>query len=183
MLMVRKSARKGHFTIVRQDSDSQSSALCGYKRPVLMNQRGREETQSWKWPRVQEGFFFSQRFSWLQTNRAERPHPSWKAIFIPVWLHVLPRSTLIVSHSVEATKRQAFQNTQTITLFFLHTTENNCKLWLSKRSPVCSAQFEVILVSQQSEGKIKDGCWAAGLFVSSGGFSDFSYSAIVLMWS
>lgn len=63
-------------------------------------------------------FFFSRRFSWLQTNRAERPHPSWKAIFIPVWLHVLPRSTLIVSHSVEATKRQAFQNTQTITLFF-----------------------------------------------------------------
>ena len=46
MLMVRKSARKGHFTIVRQDSDSQSSALCGYKRPVLMNRRGREETQS-----------------------------------------------------------------------------------------------------------------------------------------
>lgn len=42
--------------------------------------------------------------------------------------------------------------------FFLHTTENNCKLRLSKRSPVCSAQFEVILVSQQSEGKIKDGC-------------------------
>ena len=151
MLTVHELARKGHFNI----RDSQLSALCGYKHPVLVNWGGEEETQSWKWPRVQEVFFFSLEDSHdSRQTEAERPHPSWKAIFIPVWLHVLPRGTLIVSHSVEATKRQAFQNTQTITLFFfLHTTENNCKLRLSKRSAVCSAQFEVILVSQQSEGE------------------------------
>lgn len=61
---------------------------------------------------------------WKILMTADRP--SWEAstvlkssaIFIAVWLHVLPRSTLIVSHSVEATKLQAFQYTQTVALFF-----------------------------------------------------------------
>lgn len=41
------------------------------------------------------------------------------AIFIAVWLHVLPKSTLIVSHSVKATKLyKAFQYIQTGPCFF-----------------------------------------------------------------
>lgn len=65
--------------------------------------------------------------------------PNWEAspvlksltIFIAVWLHVLPKSSLIVSHSVKATKlHKAFQYIQTVGLFFsfffLQATENNC---------------------------------------------------------
>lgn len=50
------------------------------------------------------------------------------AIFIAVWLHVLPKSSLIVSHSVKATKlHKAFQYIQTLGLFFsFFSFENNC---------------------------------------------------------
>lgn len=181
MLTVHELARKGHFNI----RDSQLSALCGYKHPVLVNWGGEEETQSWKWPRVQEGFFFSLEDSHdSRQTEAERPHPSWKAIFIPVWLHVLPRGTLIVSHSVEATKRQAFQNTQTITLFFFCTQLKIIASSGFQSAALCVLHsLKLFWWVNSRRGKIKDGCWAAGLFVPSGGFSDFSYSAIVLMWS
>lgn len=181
MLTVHELARKGHFNI----RDSQLSALCGYKHPVLVNWGGEEETQSWKWPRVQEVFFFSLEDSHdSRQTEAERPHPSWKAIFIPVWLHVLPRGTLIVSHSVEATKRQAFQNTQTITLFFFCTQLKIIASSGFQSAALCVLHsLKLFWWVNSRRGKIKDGCWAAGLFVPSGGFSDFSYSAIVLMWS
>ena len=151
MLTVHELARKGHFNI----RDSQLSALCGYKHPVLVNWGGEEETQSWKWPRVQEGFFFfSRRFSWLQTNRSREASPELKSHFYPRLASCAAKrhfNCFPFSWSHKASSLPEYTNYHPF--FFLHTTENNCKLRLSKRSAVCSAQFEVILVSQQSEGE------------------------------
>lgn len=109
--------------------------------------------------------------------------PNWEAspvlksltIFIAVWLHVLPKSSLIVSHSVKATKlHKAFQYIQTVGLFF--------PFFFFCRQLKIIARFRLALKTQpyvfrtvwlwvNIGRKIKDVCGAEGLFVSSWGLS------------
>lgn len=116
-------------------------------------------------------------------SREASPMLKSAAIFIAVWLHVLPRSTLIVSHSVKATKRQAFQYIQTVTLFFctqLKIIANSARLWKGSLGFLfffCTVWGYFCWVNSQSE--IKDGSSVTELFVSSWGFRVFGYVAIV----
>ena len=182
MLTVHELARKGHFNI----RDSQLSALCGYKHPVLVNWGGgEEETQSWKWPRVQEGFFFfSRRFSWLQTNRSREASPELKSHFYPRLASCAAKrhfNCFPFSRSHKASSLPEYTNYHPF--FFCTQLKIIASSGFQSAALCVLHSLKLFWWVNSRRGKIKDGCWAAGLFVPSGGFSDFSYSAIVLMWS